>query len=219
MCSYFCMDIQKLREPLGAMVTSQFEGLQASIIQPSGDLQVVSALMVILFPLSSAAWLKHVTLDLGYGYSYSSYSKQHFLSLVFKKQKKCKANKSALSWAALKMLPCERWQQLPALCLSLVLHLGVWSSRNLEWTECISTSISLQEVALNYHLTLIVGLLCVYIQNILSLCKFWFFFTTNRHKIRNEQRLTVLKIGNNTQRLWPLCLMSLLQPAQNDLVL
>lgn len=48
------MDIQKLREPLGAMETSHCEGLRAT--QPAGDLQVVSALMLILLPPSSAAW-------------------------------------------------------------------------------------------------------------------------------------------------------------------
>lgn len=54
--------------------------------------------------------------------------KATFPSLALKKQKEHKVNKSLLIWAALKMLPGGRWQQLPAPCLSLVLHL--WSGQN-----------------------------------------------------------------------------------------
>lgn len=43
--------------------------------------------------------------------------KAMFPSLALKKQKEHKVNKSLLIWAALKMLPGGRWQQLPAPCL------------------------------------------------------------------------------------------------------
>lgn len=63
--------------------------------------------------------------------------------------------KTALSWASLKLLSHGRWQWLPTVCSSLVLHLMAWSNRNLRRTEPVLIPIPLREVTRSYQIALV----------------------------------------------------------------